>query len=200
MVPAEPRNQSGDQTTRIGRPPKVDRHGTPTRERLLTAAVDACVEHGYEGATLADIARRAEVSTPAVYSHFAGKADLLVEACQGELNMISQGQLREAEGLRALARRWLEPDFRRSRIIVAEIHCAAIRHPDVADLLGAWQRATAVTLQKRAGLSSRQAKQFFLFLIGLAHVDQISGIDVGPGETEAETNALLDGWFDGRYS
>ena len=66
--------------SRIGRPPKVDRHGTPTRERLLNAAADACVEHGYVGATLADIARRADVSTPAIYSHFSGKADLLVEA------------------------------------------------------------------------------------------------------------------------
>ena len=34
---------------RIGRPPKVDAAGTPTRERLLRAAVDACVECGYEG-------------------------------------------------------------------------------------------------------------------------------------------------------
>ena len=50
--------------TRIGRASKVDEHGTPTRERLIRAAVEACVEHGYDGATLSDIARRAGVSTP----------------------------------------------------------------------------------------------------------------------------------------
>ena len=63
---------------RIGRPPKVDEHGTPTPERLLDAAVAACIERGYEEATLSDIARRADVSTPAVYSHFAGKAELMI--------------------------------------------------------------------------------------------------------------------------
>ena len=48
------------QVSRIGRPPKIDEHGTPTRERLLRSAVDACVEFGYDGATLADLARRAQ--------------------------------------------------------------------------------------------------------------------------------------------
>ena len=52
-------NDTPVQPGRIGRPPKIDEHGTPTRERLLRAAVEACVEFGYDGATLADIARRA---------------------------------------------------------------------------------------------------------------------------------------------
>ncbi|MCH9835126.1 TetR family transcriptional regulator [bacterium] len=30
---------------------------------------------------LADIAKSANVSTPAIFSHFAGKADLTVETC-----------------------------------------------------------------------------------------------------------------------
>ena len=67
-------NDTPVQPGRIGRPPKIDEHGTPTRERLLRAAVEACVEFGYDGATLADIARRAGVSTPAVYSHFTQAA------------------------------------------------------------------------------------------------------------------------------
>ena len=184
---------------RIGRPPKVDRHGTPTRERLLNAAADACVEHGYVGATLADIARRADVSTPAIYSHFSGKAELLVEACQRELNTISSGRLREVDGLRELARAWIQPDFRRSRIIVAEIHCAAIRHPELAELLGAWQAVTAAALEQRAGLTTAQAQQYFLMLIGLAHLDQVHGIDVGPDTTEHELSAVLEGWLGERY-
>jgi len=184
---------------RVGRPPKVDRHGTPTRERLLKAAADACVEHGYEGATLSDIARRADVSTPAIYSHFSGKADLLVEACQRELYTISSGRLREVDGLRELARAWIQPDFQRSRIIVAEIHCAAIRQPEVAELLGSWQNVTADALEGRAGLTTAQAKQYFLLLIGLAHVDQVHGIDVGPQDTGRELSAVLEGWLGDRY-
>ncbi|MGA9275964.1 TetR/AcrR family transcriptional regulator [Ilumatobacter sp.] len=184
---------------RLGRPPKVDLHGRPTRERLLRAAADACVEFGYEGATLSDIARRADVSTPAVYSHFSGKADLLVEACQGELNTISSSRLREVEGLRELARQWIQPDFRRSRIIVAEIHCAAIRQPEVAELLRSWQQLTTNTLETRAGLTTAQAQQFFLLLIGLAHLDQVMGIDVTAEATEAEVAAVLEGWLGERY-
>jgi AcrR family transcriptional regulator len=186
-------------SSRIGRPPKVDRHGTPTRERLLNAAADACVEFGYEGATLSDIARRADVSTPAIYSHFDGKADLLVEACQRELNTISSGRLREVDGLRELARAWIQPDFARSRIMVAEIHCAAIRQPEVATLLGDWQHVTANTLENLAGLTTAEAKQFFLLLIGLAHLDQVHGIDVGANDTRLELSAVLEGWLGERY-
>ncbi len=182
-------------TPRIGRPPKVDRNGTPTRERLLRAAADACVEFGYEGATLSDIARRADVSTPAIYSHFASKAELLVEACQQELHTISTSRLREVDGLRELACDWIQPDFRRSRIIVAEIHCAAIRQPEVAALLEVWQRTTTDTLEARAGLTSAQAQQFFLLLIGLAHLDQVRGTDVGSDATEAEVSRFLAGWL-----
>jgi len=184
---------------RLGRPPKVDLHGTPTRERLLRAAADACVEFGYEGATLSDIARRADVSTPAIYSHFSGKADLLVEACQRELNTISSSSLREVEGLRELACHWIQPEFRRSRIIVAEIHCAAIRQPEVAALLRSWQRSTTDTLESRAGLTTAQAQQFFLLLIGLAHLDQVEGIEVAPAATEAEVSSVLEGWLGERY-
>jgi AcrR family transcriptional regulator len=185
--------------SRIGRPSKVDRHGIPTRERLLTAAADACVEFGYEGATLSDIARRADVSTPAIYSHFSGKAELLVEACQRELYTISSGRLGEVDGLRELAGEWLKPELRRSRIIVAEIHCAAIRQPEVADLLGTWQKTTADALETRAGLTTSQAKQYFLLLIGLAHVDQVHGIDVTDSATGSEVSAVLEGWLRNRY-
>jgi AcrR family transcriptional regulator len=48
--------------------------------RLLDAAAEVFAERGYEGAGVAEIARRAGVTTGAIYSRFAGKADLLVSA------------------------------------------------------------------------------------------------------------------------
>jgi TetR/AcrR family transcriptional repressor of uid operon len=51
-----------------------------TRDRLLKAAVEVFVEKGYAGGTLQDVARRADLTTGAVYSNFGGKADLLMEA------------------------------------------------------------------------------------------------------------------------
>ncbi len=181
---------------RIGRPPKLDEHGTPTRERLLRAAVDACVEFGYEGATLADIARRAHVSTPAIYSHFSGKAALLVEASKHELDAITTSRLPGEAGVREIARHWLQPEFAPTRILVAELHCAAIRQPEVAELLGAWQLENAERLRRQAGLNAGQVKLYYLLLIGLSHSDEVASLGVGQHDIEREVDALIEAWFD----
>ena len=180
---------------RIGRPPKVDADGTPTRDRLLRAAVDACVECGYEGATLADIARRADVSTPAVYGHFSGKAALLVEASKRELDAISSTRLQGEAGIREIARHWLRPDFARTRVLVAELHCAAIRQPEVAELLADWQHDNARRLARLAGLSPPQVNMYYLLLLGLSHTDQVSGLGVTEDEIGCQVDTLIDGWF-----
>ena len=52
----------------------------PLGARLLAAATEVFAERGYAGARVADIARRAGVTTGAIYSRYRGKADLLVEA------------------------------------------------------------------------------------------------------------------------
>jgi TetR/AcrR family transcriptional regulator, repressor for uid operon len=51
-----------------------------TRERLLDAAAEVFAEKGYERAGVAEIARRAGMTTGAIYSQFSGKAELLLEA------------------------------------------------------------------------------------------------------------------------
>ena len=53
-----------------------------TRDRLLDAAVAVFSEKGYEGARVSDIARRAGLTTGAIYASFRGKADLLREAIE----------------------------------------------------------------------------------------------------------------------
>ena len=176
-------------------PLDVDADGTPTRERLLRAAIDACVECGYEGVTLADIARRADVSTPAVYGPFDGKASLMVEAIKHALDAINTTRLPGEAGIREIARFWLQPDFAPTRILVAELHCAAIRQPEVAGLLGAWQAENARQLDRLAGLSPAQVKTYYMLLIGLSHVDEVTGVDVSQADIEQQVDALIDGWF-----
>src|SRR6516225_1849371 len=51
-----------------------------TRERLLLAAADVFARRGYDGTRVADIAAAADVSSGALYAHFASKAELLVAA------------------------------------------------------------------------------------------------------------------------
>ena len=194
MSDIETTDESSGTANRIGRPPKLDEHGTPTRERLLRAAVAACVEFGYEGVTLSDIARRADVSTPAVYSHFSGKAALMVEAIKHELHAISSTRLPGEAGVREVARLWLQPSFAPTRILVAELHCAAIRQPEVAELMADWQRENATRLLEY-GLSLSQVRMYYMLLLGLSHADEVSSLDVSQTDTEAVLNQLIDGWF-----
>jgi AcrR family transcriptional regulator len=50
-----------------------------TREKLLESAKRLFMTHGYDGATMRDIANDADLSTGAVFANFADKADLFNE-------------------------------------------------------------------------------------------------------------------------
>ena len=54
----------------------------PLGQRLLAAAAEEFAARGYGGARVAEIARRAGVTTGAIYSRYRGKADLLAAALQ----------------------------------------------------------------------------------------------------------------------
>jgi AcrR family transcriptional regulator len=54
--------------------------GDETRERLVRAAAEVFAEKGYERAGVQEIARRAGLTTGAIYNRFTGKAELLLEA------------------------------------------------------------------------------------------------------------------------
>ena len=51
-----------------------------TRERLLRAALEVFERDGYDGARVSEIARRAGLTTGAIYSQYRGKTELLVAA------------------------------------------------------------------------------------------------------------------------
>ena len=53
---------------------------TDLGERLIRAATEVFAEKGYDGAGVAEIARRAGVTTGAIYSRYSGKAELLADA------------------------------------------------------------------------------------------------------------------------
>ena len=57
-----------------GRPPGDT--SARTQQALLRSARQVFAEYGYHGATIAEITRRAEVSTPVLYHHFGSKAGL----------------------------------------------------------------------------------------------------------------------------
>ena len=52
----------------------------------LVAAFEAFLEVGYHGATMRDIARRAELSVPGVYHHYASKQEMLLTILELTMN------------------------------------------------------------------------------------------------------------------
>jgi AcrR family transcriptional regulator len=63
-------------------------HPTPddTRDRLVAAAAEVFAERGYDRAGVQEIARRAGLTTGAIYGRFSGKAELLKAAIESRTN------------------------------------------------------------------------------------------------------------------
>jgi AcrR family transcriptional regulator len=60
--------------------------GDPIRVKLIDAAAAVFAEKGYDGAGVAEIARRAGYTTGAIYGRFTGKAELLLAAIESRSN------------------------------------------------------------------------------------------------------------------
>lgn len=181
---------------RLGRPPKLDEFGTSTRERLLAAAVASCAQQGFEGTTVADIARRADVSAPAIYNHFGGKVQLLVEAGRFALDRLNAEAGRQATA-GAIARAFLADEFAETRRLLSELHLAGQRHPDVADLLAKWHGDHAVRWRRRSSGPDSDAtvKTFFALLLGLCQIDSMSSLEAPTPTVVSRVDALLNVLF-----
>lgn len=62
--------------------PETDEVVDPIRAKLVAAAAAVFAEKGYDGAGVAQIARRAGYTTGAIYGRFTGKAELLLAAIE----------------------------------------------------------------------------------------------------------------------
>lgn len=126
---------------RRGRPRKDARPpGAPsTKELILRAATDAFASRGFDGASLVDIAAAAGVTTGAVYSHFQGKPELLLSIVSSTLEAVDPRRHADTASTPAYLHEWVSwliaPPQAPLRALVAEIHHAAMRDPDVRALL-----------------------------------------------------------------
>lgn len=130
-----------------GGPRVVDlrsRGGDPaTTERLLEAAIALFAEKGFDGAGVAGIARRAGVTTGAIYSRWSGKTEMFLDA----LDLVMSAHLTEllaggralgaAEVLASLGADLLvdEPHDEERRAVVIEAFAVARRDPEFAALM-----------------------------------------------------------------
>jgi TetR/AcrR family transcriptional regulator, repressor for uid operon len=110
-----------------------------TRARLIDAAAEVFAERGYERAGVAEIARRAGLTTGAIYSRYTGKADLLLDAidaraCHEIQRLLGGG----ASALAALGAHLVDPDERATHAghaLLLEAFVAARRDPQVAAMM-----------------------------------------------------------------
>lgn len=114
-----------------------------TRERLVEAATAVFAERGYDGAGVQEIARRAGLTTGAIYGRFSGKAELLREAIarasDDELDdLFNQHRFEgRASDIIKMAGSHLvdrpDVDARQGNALLLEAFVAARRDPEILD-------------------------------------------------------------------
>ena len=80
--------------------------GERTATRILDAAEGVFAEHGYEAASLREIARRAGLQQPGLYNHFASKQDLyaaVLDRALGPMAQAMEAHMREGRPRALLA-------------------------------------------------------------------------------------------------
>jgi AcrR family transcriptional regulator len=134
-------------TTEPKRETRAERQAR-TRTELLETAATVFAQRGYEGATVEEIAERAGYSHGAVYSNFAGKADLFLavfeEYMAGRARELAETQIGLDDEAplelraRALADQWMErfAADRESFLLHMEFIARAGREPELAERFG----------------------------------------------------------------
>jgi AcrR family transcriptional regulator len=133
-----------------------------TRGRLLDAAAEVFCERGYQGTTVAEVARRAGLTTGAIYANFRDKADLLLQAIDrdsagvvAEMEAARHAGVSAADRLLLMARGLVAEAGRPDRPLFVEMFAAARRDPDVgrrvAGALGAMESELARLLERACG-------------------------------------------------
>ena len=179
---------------RRGRPRLEDRsvEQPSTQEALLAAAADVFARHGYEYATLTDIAAEAGLSGGSIYNYFRGKPELFLEVVRRTLSILSvkpvlarPGPAPGPELLPVLADWLLGPGSSRVRALIRELRHAAAHHSEVAELFDEFHSETVrdysqlITSWQDQGLAEASldpelvAQVFLAELLGLCHLELV---------------------------
>lgn len=97
----------------------------PTRERILTAALDLFSERSFAGASTREIAARAGVTQPLLNYHFRSKDDLWRAAVDGLFEVLTDVLVARDEGLRGV------DDLTTARLLVREFILFSAEHPQL---------------------------------------------------------------------
>lgn len=179
---------------RRGRPPNSE--GADTRERLLDAAAEVCIDVGFQAATLQMMAKRAGVTATAVYNYFDSREALLHAVGVRSLRTLTKAvEATGSEPFQAIATAYLQPEMDGVRRLLAELHLAARRDEKLATLLGDWHHNAALELAGWIPGDPDNAvatvKALFLVLLGLCHLEDLSSIDADPAEVAQQIRVMV---------
>lgn len=137
MTPVPPAGSSPNPTPAL-------KPGGPTSERLLDAAAEVFCERGYEGTTVAEVARRAGLTTGAIYANFRDKAELLLKAIErgsgqalADMEAARRAGISAADRLVLMARHMIGDPEPTQRQLMVEMFTAARREREVAERVAA---------------------------------------------------------------
>jgi len=170
---------------------RFQKRSAATRERLLAAAAEAFLERGYERCTVADIARRADVTVGAIYSNFQGKAEILLEVMRRRLKQqtdVVQAYVKSAPDINqaflALSRDRAEPGTPETRALLLEIFAVSRRDPAVREVVA------ELTLGMVRFMTSRiRAAQQAGFIDDKVHAPSLAWLYLVPATGEAWAEA-----------
>jgi AcrR family transcriptional regulator len=121
--------------------------GDATRLRILDAARDVLVEHGYSGASTRAVAERAETQLSLVHYHFGGKQQLLAAVLKRQNEELLERQRALYSGPAPLSEKWriacqfLDDDVDSGYVrVLWELWAAGLADPDLA---ASWRDAMA---------------------------------------------------------
>jgi AcrR family transcriptional regulator len=169
----------------------VNRRAAQTRTEIVDAAMAVFTQHGFDAASMDDVARRAGVSRRTIYRYFATKDDLVFEVPRQWLEVLNQvlETRTTGESTRDLCRRAL-------------IEVARFIQDDAASVLAAFAVLTSSpSLLARHGRSDAQWTTRYLELIGPDVADAPNGSLIATTAAMslvAAQNALIAVWATGQ--
>ena len=174
-------------------------------QAIYRAALEVCLQRGYDATTYTEIARRAQVSTPAVYRRWPSKSAMAIDIYQRELNaevLPEAVSVRDylVELTRGRIRTWSTPIFRQVvlPLLMDELLRGSAGHPVRTQTA---ENRKPILIRVRHGIAAGELRadtdpiRLLDLLGGAISMPYLFGQDL-PDESEAESivDQLLSGF------
>ena len=154
---------------------KAEQRSRAQRERILAAAQQCFVAHGFHAASMANIAETADISAGLIYRYFESKSEIILAIIERQLAVARDGigQLRGTAGLVDGILESLDAGRtdKMDPALFLEMSAEATRDPTIADAVANFDRTIRADLTqwlaRSTGGDGRDAEARALMLVSL---------------------------------